>query len=439
MRNMMIKYNKRTLPFYIFIIFVLLLDYHCFYLFKYPQAMAQYFSGNYFHIIVSMIVLFLCSLILSKNSIKRKSGFEYLMKYSLLIYIGWFLITLYSAIKYSNQSLFQTISEGAFILIIPISVVFLYLFYTGGGPNKVFAVLNYFYIIWCVIIIVQQITYLKSGSLILDFDTYMGAEIRIRSYGLRLGLSTFGNMMLLYNFSKLIDNRERKTFGKKIIYASLVILGIYCVIFIQQTRMYMIADILAMVVIYLMSLGNKLTLKKLVLLLLLLIAFIAFTNSDSFENLLFSFSTSTNNETYASTAIRLDAIAYYIRCFLNNPIFGNGFARAEYYYYVEHGYRSGWYYFYSDTGLIGLIANMGLYGALIYLMPLGRMIKTSYASLKKNRTLEENLLIGITTWMIINSISLICIAKSGIIAFSFIVAFAEYVRACNLKESVIIK
>lgn len=427
-----IKYKKRALPLLVLIVAILLLDKHFFYLFKYPHVIAQYFSGNYFHIILGIVGLFFFLLISRTSFVKENQGIRFCWNYSLWIYLAWFTLTLYSIVIYPNQTVMQTISEGAFLLVIPFAIIILYYIEKYNTFNELLNILNVMYFVWCILIVLQQISYASKGTLIFDFKTLIGEDIRLREYGLRLSLTSMGNIMLLYNFSKLIGDKTSKK--NRLVSSVLTILGIYCVIFVQQTRMFMIADFLAMIVIYFASLGKKPSLKNIVGIFVFFIGLFFFLDSGIVQQLLNSF-TNSNSEQFASTTIRISAISYYLKCFANSPIWGNGFARSEYYYYIEHGFTDGGYYYYSDTGIIGVIANMGLIGLFIYLVPLVRNVKTSIKIMRHKRTIEGNFFLGLVVWLIITSISLIVFAKSSIITFAIVIAIGEHLRNCVMKDN----
>ena len=121
----------------------------------------------------------------------------------------------------------------------------------------------------------------------------------------------------------------------------------------------------------LILLGDGSSKKKIIALLAILVGIIILFGSGIVTKFLNSFSST--GEFGGSSIARLGAYKYYWKCFLENPIFANGFVGDENYYDIVHG-ASGIYYqtvyvrfFYDDVGIVGQLALLGIFIIGIYI------------------------------------------------------------------------
>lgn len=424
--QLVIHYKKYALEVFILIIVLLLLYYHFFYIIPYPPAIASIFSGRRQYIVLGIVGIFLAYYcmyqyhkLLSNN---LKSLFWLISGYILC----WMIETIFSWFYY-QQDLASILSAGCRFLCIVYIIPFLVIFIRDKGINSFFKVLNVMSLIWCLILIYQSNIYRQTGKVLFDLSTYFynsaGTDIRILNGNIRIGIYSFGNILFLYNFDRvysgILKNKE------KIFTLVCLIAGGYCIIFIQQTRLYIIIIAVCIAVIILSKKGNWKNQFLKVIFLIAVTAFIIY--SPYVLQLIESFSVTGNGRW--STNARLYAISYYLKCIANNPIFGNGFTSDTLYYSLAHGNGLAQY---SDVGFLGLFAETGLFSIYFYIVPLGRII-SNLRYVKKKRGNITSFDKALFVFLLGTSATLIMTDQPRIISFAFIIAFYEFKRY-QIKE-----
>lgn len=428
---MIVKINKNYIFYYILsIVFllVLILGHHSFYLFTYPTWMDM-FTANNLDGVVALLGGILSAVCFYKYRNRDVGTYRRILQYQIFGALVWAGIVLYSANIYTEQPLSKTMGVHICLLCISWVIPILSMIYLSDGIDSVFRLVNIVIVIWELLLVYQFIVWRSDAITINDFLTYFDeGSISVRTYGIRIGLGIFGNIAILYNYDRVIHRRVK---GFSWWFAAIqTVLGLFCMIFVQQTRAFIVINLLGMLVVTLAGVqGYK---KKLILIILCLIGVIVLSYSETVTDFIQSFMVSANNDKSFGTSIRLDAIKYYMNTFVKTGFIGSGFASSLYYPLVQHGPAGQFYY--SDVGIFGLIGEIGIWSLVFYLIPLYRAIKTVILIYKRHVGSEYAFYIGVVIFMIGTSLTLIITDQGRIMALPFIIAYTEFINY-KLKRS----
>lgn len=416
--NLVVRQKKFALGIYLLLFFVLIFNYHFFYIIPYPNFLDTIINGNRYFVvfgIIGVLSAYYCFQCYPKMFAGRCKTLFFLIT---IYIIAWLFEASYSWLVY-NQDISSVIGAGGRLLLVTYSIPFLVLFERDGGPEHFWGVLNNFAFIWAVAIIIQSVVYQYNGSVIFDLGTYFqnntGVEIKLLNGTVRLTLFSFGNIMIIYNFYRLYSGKLR---GKtKLITLIYLLTGIFAAIFVQQTRMYTIIISICFISIIIMKKSNwKMQLFKSAFI-ISLVAFLLY--SPVINNLLESFSVTGSNRW--STQARLYAIQYYWGCIQRKPFFGNGFLSDDF-TTILHGATGQAHY--SDVGLLGLVAETGFFSIVFFIVPLIMMVR-GIIRLKKANQLNS-LDIALIIYVLTTSFTLILTVGKYCYALAFILAYYEY-------------
>ncbi|WP_026524029.1 O-antigen ligase family protein [Butyrivibrio sp. MB2005] len=398
---------------------IMLFYYHWFYLIKYPRIISFLFQGHRFYVIFGTIALFLASYYLLAKQAIFKNRYKKILIQCLIYLAAWLIEVFYSWVAY-DQSIDEAVSNGANLLMVFFFVSFLVIFIRYGSIRYIFNIINIFVFIWAIIVIIQSINYRISGNVLFDMISYFqntsGVDLKTYKGNLRVSLLSFGNISIIYNSLQIrISRLNRKSTIKALI---MVITELYVVIFVQQTRMYSLTLLICFFAVLLFRKNNlRAFLSKM---LLAFFVSIVMVYTSVIANFVDSFSITGNNRW--STLARLSAIDYFLSCIMQRPLFGNGFLSEEKYYAIIHGTSGEAYY--SDLGLLGMIAETGTMSLILYVFPVA-LIFYKLTILKKKEMIND-LDIALFTFIIGTSFTLILTTGSNCIAFGFLIAYFEF-------------
>jgi hypothetical protein len=144
------------------------------------------------------------------------------------------------------------------------------------------------------------------------------------------------------------------------------------------------------------------------------------------EGFINSFSSASSNMLALGTTIRVDAIKYYLERFVSSLFLGDGFTSDLFYPEIQHG--SAGQFFYSDVGIFGLIAEIGIASIWFYLLPLFRAVGTVRIIFKKKLQRDYAFYIGLVIYLLGTSITLIVTDSFRAMAYPLVFAISEYTR-----------
>lgn len=398
----------------IFLLMVLF-DYKLFGMVRY-SGILQGYSLNIVMVCIGFVFMLICLKKIDNNFIEEK---KWIIGISIFCFIYWLFIVGYSIIIYCNQPIVTTIAEHICLLYIFWSIPLLFVM-CKKNPNVIFKYINLIAFFWYVLLIIQFFKWQNSHIII--FNDIISSNIRVRNYGIRIGLGSIGNIAILYN-GYMYNNEKRKKI-KKLFYLLQIIMGISCMIFVQQTRAFTVIVLLC--IVYQLLYGIEKRNKKFGIKLLLISIFLYLIFSGFLASFINGFSY--NSTEGIGTQIRIDAIEYYIDCFKKSPFLGNGFTNYKYYPNVQYGpLKKGIHFYYSDVGIFGLLGETGLGSIIFYILPLLKLISIAKKAFLVDKV-KYSFFISCVIYMILTSVSVIITDSFRIILYPVIIAYGLWVN-----------
>ncbi|YCI38228.1 hypothetical protein M1D49_02730 [Bacillus sp. PK3-056] len=328
------------------------------------------------------IISFSFIVIVEKNSklqLKRYYNLPVVLFIISVVMICLFSISLY------NQSIFGTFKVSYFYWIV-LLYYFLSFFCLIEYKNFKFLINSIIWIgtIYSLILIVQYY-FLKLG---------IGQFLIFRETGLTVNLNNYRiarpadfiafSAVLLYAKLHSCNNKKLKnvlTFG--------LIINLIYLIFVSQTRIYILAVLIAIVGTFFMLNKTKSLAKKYLYFLIFVVLLLG--SSQFISNFISSFS---EGDRIKSTNIRMEEIEFFLNQIFNNYFFGRGFLDPSIpsnLYLINGPYGN---YFVSDVGVLGFLALFGLLGVLFLLIIVFKIIRTIKSIMNKRLvSIEKSLLV----------------------------------------------
>lgn len=426
---MVIRYNKRTLPYKVLLTLILIAEMHYFGLFTLPSSLEFIIYDNKSKWIGAVSVL------LALHCMKRHKGIlqpymGFLKKYFAVVMFSIITISLYTTIAYPKNPLITTYGFASCYLYAFLAVPILYIYAVEGEYDGLFRLFNIIAIGMYIVSIIDGISYLRTGQLLLTNATRELTGGLIRDGKVRLSSGALGFLMIIYNVYKIYSLRhtERKRLRTNIISLVLGFLSIY---FTGNSRVMLMTLLVSVGTLILLGDGSKK--KKLISVLTAIIGIVILFGSGMIEQFFSTFSSS--GEFGGSSIARLGAYKYYWERFLANPIFANGFVGDENYYDIVHGASGIYYqtvyvrYFYNDVGIAGQLALLGIFLIGIYIWPLFRIIKIAFRTGKNSLYSNGKFVISVACYLVCTTPTLIILDDGRVIAFPIILATVEFIYA----------
>jgi len=389
------------------IILLFLLDI-CFW---YIIPMETSFTGINNKKLMTIISMILTLDILFTTKVFRNKQYLFLNVFSILVFVQLFLLTIYSMNKYPAQGLTGTLAMAYYYLIF-FSVYPMIYVAEKRGIDKFISALNIIAVILLLIIALQGVLYVFSGSVFMR-GIINSTDVTMRNNRIRIGLTLLGNVFVIYNFSRI----QIKKYN--IINVIGFAFGMFDVLFIQMTRMYTLAIVGALLAVYLNSSKQSKRFIRIVIVSFGIVYLIFATNFvDSF---IASFAAT--GVFGAGTKIRLEAIEYFWGYVRNNPFFGMGLVDQSNYFSVLYG--NGGRYYLSDVGIVGLITQGGWTMATLYFIFLGRMVLI-LRKMKEHSNECTPLLWGLFIFTVLCTPTLVIWGRRTIIYVALVMTLFEY-------------
>lgn len=432
---MIVKYNRKTLPYKVLMVFILIIELHYFGLFTLPSGIEFVLYTNKAKWIGAVAVL--TALICYKRHktvLKAYTGF--LRKYCAVTAISLLLISAYTIIAYPLNPLITTYGFASYYLYAFLAIPIIYIYIVEGSFERFFKLLNVITICMYIVTIIQGVAFMKTGKLLFASanETVSGGMIRDGKVRLYSGAMSF--LMIIYNIYLLYNCRKERTKKKKLPLISLI-LGMISICFTGNSRIMLVTLLASLGILVLLGDGSG---RKKILAMIAVIGAIVFLfTSGIVSKLLASFSTTGNLA--GSSIARVGAYKYYLDAFLKNPLFAIGFVGDENYYDIVHGSSGIYYqtvhvrYFYDDVGIAGQLALLGISIVGIYIWPLFRIIKIAVQCCKNRQFLEGKLVIAIACYLVCTTPTMIVLDSSRVIAFPIVLASTELIYTNYLMKN----
>ncbi|GEM_PF-3100876 len=403
--------------------------YHFLYLIPFPSVVNKILQ---IHVVVFMeavcgILFSLYCLVMYKKTLLSANHFRWLYTYIPVLIITFVVEWIGSVIRYPGLGVMKSFRFGCnFLMVGLIPAVFV--LFKILGSDGVFKILDYFSFVWNIVLIVQACYYKYCGRILFGlqsyFDYYTKGRIDTR-FGLRVLMGCMGVYIIYYNLSDLYDSDL--ALGKKLFSLFRAVVGICCLLFVQQSRLALVYFGFSLAVMLLIN--NKTSRQRKIELITVLAAAIILLGTGVIQNLISKMLLVEKMNGGVSLSARLYEIRYYLGCWLKNPILGNGFTigkESSALYAVEHGELGTAYY--SDIGLIGLLAETGLLSVVFFLFPMYQGFQLIRKIRKQNGIPQKETIFAMTgySYLVISSISEIVTDNERSIMFPLMLAYFMY-------------
>ena len=422
-RSIDLKIKKWGLITAIIILLCILIEYHFFYLFSYSSMMSRLlYDTRYALFAVLAIVLFIWIVVARKESLRFYTN--WIKNYSVIALLSFCVLFEYSHRIYPAQKMIDTLAIGGRYASVLLAIPVMFLFVRDGGTKRFLTYLNAVVFLWYILTIIQSVVYAKTGGFLFSFRDYYLGDVNIRNSNIRVTQGTFGTIMFLYNACvAFFEKKKGKLFN-----IVMIILSLYHVVFVQQTRVMIIISTacLAFVVLF----YGKNIRQQIFRATAILIAGVVLGTSSAVSEFIATF-TSTSLEYSGSSVAREYAISYFIGVFFKNPLMGYGWPSDAGYSQIAHGSLGTAYT--SDVGFIGLLAETGLFAIIFFLIPIIRMIYILFKTKKMPLDTMRMFLMVLIVYLLTTSATVIITDGARCLALPVIMALFEYYYASYIE------
>ncbi|GEM_PF-2507131 len=403
------------------IIIIFLLESRFFYLIPMPKIISKFNNYSNKFIIFLVIIITVFSIIVSTKKMYKIKQFKFnrIMVLFIVMFISEIIL---SYINY-HQGFKNILMSSYYFLIILFYYILMFYIKKIGSIGFIKKVIISFSLILSIIFIIQSIKYNAGGVYFLKTTVFDMKDLPFRNGNIRLTFaSTLISLGIILSFSEVLK-------GKKIIEGNNLLnvvsffFSSYYLLFVCQTRILIICEVISIIIMILFKAQNNF-LKKSLILMLTVLAIAYISNLNTTQMFFASFNDPVNK---VSNMYRLEALNYYIQIIKENMFFGMGFVRpleGTDAFTLVHGYQG--YLYTTDVGIVGLVSIFGLLGASWFI---GIIIKLFYMLLRLKKYKDAVYyieLIGIITFLIFTSATIIVTDPQRIILLPVIMVIFEY-------------
>lgn len=347
------------------------------------------------------------------NSHRRK---DWTLSKEFRTYYVWNVISIatlvvYTIMTYSQQSLYLTFRVASQYLLVIWAVPIYYLMRIDNTEAKIMESVNLLAVIWCSLLLVHSIYYNTTGGVLFDFID--SASSGLRNEHLRVSTGCLTNVSLIYCFWKMLSNEPKRKKYHMCCFAIMVAALIY----VMQSRAYTVAMSIVLIVMIIFDRNSlrNFTRKTVLVLVIVAIAFGTDFIQSYFHDIFTRYEISVTARTYG--------YSYYWNVFLKNPVFGFGLLKDQEHYSLIYSGSLG-LAFMDDVGIVGQLAELGIFCLLIVVGMYLYLIKTYWKFKKTNGT--NTFLLGLLTYLIATSATLIVFDQQRVCIVALAAALFEF-------------
>ncbi|SEW41991.1 O-antigen ligase family protein [[Clostridium] fimetarium] len=404
--KLVLKFSSSSMLVFIFII-ITLLEIRLFDLVQIPGVLSRIWSeANWTFVFCVMVVVTIIQ-VLKKPSIWYKSGF--IRKYFRLLMVSLIIIVAYSIVIYQKQGIIYILYSCTDFLSVVFSLYILEIMKKKGDYKVIFNILLAFATIISGLCIVQSFIYSNGGPLFLQ-----GASGAVMRNGkLRMSLGSFQMISTVYALYKCygISNKN------KIIGTIIFMINFFALLYAGQTRMQIIAVVLGCIVVIMLYTNTPI--RSLIVCIFGFSVIIYLVYSGMLSGFFGTFS----DESISDNNARFGALTFYWQHFLQNPLICFGFIVNPIYFSLKYGPFGKYYY--VDVGVVGLLAQTGLFTIIIYIWPVIHWGKECINILKNKVYRNKYGFLVVLLVLVIATTPTLIITNSGR-SFMWPVLFATY-------------
>lgn len=399
------------------VILLLLLKVNFFYIIPFPESVQEFNSD---HQNIFLILIIYTCIFIFLTFIFRKNKYPFYKEISLLLILS--LVVFLNSMRLHNQSFMDVLISGNYIFLIGAYFIFTYILSNRKNYLKFEEILMVINVILSSLFIIQ----------------FFMLSYGIQFLNINLDRSRFGNYRIYQsgdyiNFVVVLSLgvifRDNIFLSKKTRNLAIVsfALGFFYILFVSKTRMVIILILLSLIVMGIIKWKKNLVRIFSGLVCSIVILYF-FSLTPIAQEYLKSF------QVYdASVSARERAITLYWNQFLEHPILGMGFIRG-----AEEGTNlftllrgiSG-NLTRTDVGFIGYINTIGIFGAILYILLFYKIGKVIY-ELNKNKLLNFHIeLLGIFTFYLFSSLTLIVMDPQRILYFTIFLSMLSSIVNIN--------
>lgn len=376
-------------------------------------------TNNALKVLLSCVTLITCVLLLIKCFFSKEKKFIF-NKFILFFIIYSFVEIVISVYRYS-LSIISVFAVAKYIFIIMAYYIFSF-YIRKKDKNKFVNIVMLFSLICSIVMLLQYFLYPKYGL----FLNIMRYGFRFSSLRIYEGEGLI-NIGIVIAFGSLIN----KNFKFRVLPYLTFIIGLLEAIFVQKTRMVLLCIILTCVLVYLVK--NIKRIGRLYLFILFLLIIIGIVqNTSLFSEYKSSFSTDDNSYT-----IRQAEIAFYLKQFSENMLFGMSFIPYNASSFTDMILRGPYdNYYRDDVGIIGFMNTFGLIGLVWFILMLGKVTRIIILSVQKKSINDNYETISFLLFVVFSLWTLIIMDPQRIIGFPILLALVDYLYFCNKNTDV---
>lgn len=398
----------------IIIYLVLLLDLNIFMFSKLNVANRMLYS-----IMLSVFVIAIN--LFNRKSVVYKNATKWVRVYCVIVIIMLIVHYLHDS-RVNGVSNAMFLRNSYYYLICIFAFALIYVLDRNGGTNKMWKYFLTITIVWSVIILVQAVVFNKTGRLILPYLQQRGLySNNMRNGTFRIEMRSVAHIMIIYCFDQLYNRKPKK----KMELIVGVLLGLFTMFYVEQTRGYYIAVFLSIFAVMLCN--SKYRKQFIKTSILVIVGFGVLWRTEAISNLMQSIFS--GSDSMATGIIRIEGMKLFWQAFLTRPMWGCGFQETG--DSVSSGMMT---YYFNDCGFVGIIGQIGIWAFVIIGLMVFRLGFIVVRMLKNNRT-EGSLFLGLYVFLIASSTSLICYWNSTCLLCPLLWAIFEYTYAVSRMEN----
>lgn len=415
-------YEQNNKPFsktkFFIIALFLVADSRFFYLLPLPDIFGGVASNKTFIGLISLICFIWMALVTKKINVGKYAN--------LILFLYVFLLCQAFFEKYR----FQYSTSSILFNLIPFLLFLMYFtidtFLDDGKSFELFCLLcEWITIFLSICLLLQLLVYNRIHFIFLNFTlSNWYTKYHVTANGRFAGVSEgYIRIAVLISFFSILNGSKK---GRFIAILSFL-LAMLDIIFVDQSRMYIIQTVISLFFMYLIAKKNKINLNVILMIITfaLLAAAILIPNLNSIINTL-------NNSNDGSNYARIGAIYYYLS-FIGNYLFtGLGVyipdEGTSQYYFIKGG--QGIYNF-DDIGIFGVLASMGVLILIWYLLVIIKNFRLSSSIKDKN---EKALAFGLSIMMLTGIFTSSYLDRERLISLVLTMAIINFcARKNNIK------
>lgn len=367
----------------------------------------------------------LSAFVIAINLPKRKSGVY--LNATKWVRIYCIMVALMLLVHYLHDSRMNGVSNVMFLrnsyyyLICIFAFALIYVIDRNGGTDKLWRNLLFISIVWALVLLLQAFIFNKSGRLLMPYLQQRGLySNNMRNGMFRIEMRSVAHIIIIYCFDQLYNRRPKK----KMALIIGLLLGMFTMFYVEQTRGYYIAIFLSIFSVMLCNSKNRKQFIRTSI--LVIIGFAVLWRTEAIGKLLQSIFN--GSDSMATGLVRIEGMQMFWQTFLSRPLWGYGFQETG--DFVNSGLMA---YYFNDSGFVGLIGQIGIWAFIIVGIMVFRLGFIVVRMLRKSR--EGSLLLGLYVFFISSSTSLICYWNSTCLLCPILWAVFEYTYAVSRLEN----